>query len=116
MCASTPGAGKGRYNRGQIEKPALPSLPYTKIIAMAKADLFADMPAHEYRDILQRLGLNDSDAARLMGRDPKMSRLYAAGKYPVPPLVAVALRLIDQHVPADQLARFKRPRGRPPSD
>lgn len=82
---------------------------------MAKADLFAEMAAAEYRAILRRLELSDSDAARLLGRDPKMSRLYAAGEYPIPPSVALALRLIDQHVPADQLARFKRPRGRPPS-
>jgi hypothetical protein len=45
-----------------------------------------------------------------------MSRLYAAGEYPIPPAIALVLRLIDQHVPADQLARFKRPRGRPPSE
>jgi hypothetical protein len=83
---------------------------------MAKADLFADMAADEYRAILRRLELSESDAARLLGRDWKMSRLYASGGSPIPMPVALALRLIDQHVPARQLARFKRPRGRPPSE
>lgn len=47
----------------------------------------------EYRMALDRLGLSQSQAAELLGVDPRTSRRYALGERSIPPPTAVLLRL-----------------------
>jgi hypothetical protein len=82
---------------------------------MAKIDLFAPMSAEDYAAILERLDLNNADAAGVLNRTARMSRAYAAGEYSVPSELAALLRLLDRHVAREELDRFRGPR-RPTSD
>jgi hypothetical protein len=83
---------------------------------MPKVDLFAPMSANDYCRHLTRLALSNSDAGRLLNRSARMARAYAHGEFPIPPELAILLRLLVQHVPPRDLDRFRgRPPGRPPA-
>jgi hypothetical protein len=73
------------------------------------------MSAAQYSKILTELELGASDAARMLGMTARMSRSYVNGEYPVPPRVAICLRLVRDHIKPKELERFRgRPPGRPP--
>ena len=79
-------------------------------------DLFKPMTATQYSQVIEAMGLGASEAARMLGMTPRMSRSYVNDEYPVPMVHAVALRLIRDHVKPKDLVRFKsRPPGRPPA-
>jgi DNA-binding transcriptional regulator YiaG len=46
----------------------------------------------EYRDALDRLGLNQPQAARLLGQNGRTARRWALGEQPVSPLASKVLR------------------------
>jgi DNA-binding transcriptional regulator YdaS (Cro superfamily) len=46
------------------------------------------MNARQYRDAIERLGLNQTTMARLLGIDARTSRRYALGECNVPPHTA----------------------------
>jgi hypothetical protein len=48
------------------------------------------------RDQLRRLGLSQREAGRRLGIDDRAMRYYCAGKAPVPPVVFLALRQLEQ--------------------
>jgi len=78
-------------------------------------DLWKPMSAGQYSKILDTLELGASDAARMLGMTARMSRSYVNAEYPVPPRVAILLRLIRDHLKPKDLERFRgRPPGRPP--
>jgi hypothetical protein len=62
------------------------------------------MTAREYKKTLAALGLSQNAAAVLLGYSPRMSRRYAAGEWPVPPMLAALLRLMEsRQVQADEV-------------
>lgn len=61
------------------------------------------MTATEYRVALAALNLSQVRAAALLGVDPRTSRKWALGQYPVPRMAALVLRLMmDKGVSADE--------------
>jgi len=52
------------------------------------------MTSEEYRGLLERLDLTQVAAARMLDIDPRTSRYYALGEYPVPVKIAGILRLM----------------------
>jgi hypothetical protein len=61
------------------------------------------MTPREYRTIVARLDLSREDVARLSGYTPRMLANFKNGDWPVPKILAIALRLIDRHVPKSKL-------------
>jgi DNA-binding transcriptional regulator YdaS (Cro superfamily) len=59
---------------------------------------------HEYTDALERLRLNHTKAAALLGIIPKSSSRYAKGRREVPATVANMLRLmLAKEISADEV-------------
>lgn len=54
------------------------------------------MSAAELRAILDRLGLSQSEASRLLGIDPRTMRRWVLDEQPVPAPVAILFRLLDE--------------------
>ena len=52
------------------------------------------MTAKQFQAAIDRLGLSQVGAARLVGADPRTSRKWAAGDNAVPECVAILLRLM----------------------
>lgn len=52
------------------------------------------MTANQFRSAIDRLGLSQVGAARLVGADPRTGRRWALGERPVPECVAILLRLL----------------------
>jgi hypothetical protein len=50
------------------------------------------MTNDQYRGAIDLLGLNQQQAARLLGSNERTSRRWALGERPVPPLVSKVLR------------------------
>jgi DNA-binding transcriptional regulator YdaS (Cro superfamily) len=48
----------------------------------------------QYRNAIARLGLSQVAAAHFLGVDPRTSRSWISGRYPVPHAVALLLRLM----------------------
>jgi hypothetical protein len=73
---------------------------------MAK-DEFRPMKAHEYRDAIEQLGLNQLEAARMLHIGQRTSRRYAAGE--VPALAAMLLRvMLAYEITPEQLEQLNR--------
>lgn len=65
------------------------------------------MSADEYRAALHKLGLTQARAAELIGVNPRTSRTYALGEWPVPWLVELLLRLMIKYdIPTEEVARI----------
>lgn len=54
----------------------------------------ATMKPAQYLAAIKRLGLSQVRAGALFGLSPRHSQRIAAGEYPVPPAVAIALQLL----------------------
>lgn len=52
------------------------------------------MTAKQFQAAIDRLGLSQVGAARLVGADPRTARYWAAGDRGVPECVAILLRLL----------------------
>lgn len=52
------------------------------------------MTANQFRSAIDRLGLSQVGAARLVGADPRTGRRWARDERPVPKCVAILLRLL----------------------
>lgn len=52
------------------------------------------MTPNQFRSALDRLGLSQAGAARLLGADPRTARRWALGERAVPTDVAILLRLL----------------------
>ena len=52
------------------------------------------MTAKQYQSAIDRLGLSQVGAARLVGADPRTGRRWALGERPVPQCVAILLLLM----------------------
>ena len=52
------------------------------------------MTASQFRNALDRLGLSQLGAARLLGADGRTARRWALGERSIPPTVAILLRLL----------------------
>lgn len=52
------------------------------------------MTANQFRHAIDRLGLSQVGAARLVGADPRTGRRWALDERPVPECVAILLRLL----------------------
>ena len=52
------------------------------------------MTPHEYREAIERLGLSQIAAARLLGVDARTSRRWASGERDVPPPAVRFLRYL----------------------
>lgn len=52
------------------------------------------MTANQFRTAIDKLGLSQVGAARLVGADPRTGRRWALGERPVPGCVAILLRLL----------------------
>ena len=50
----------------------------------------------DFRAITEACGLNQTQAAALFGVTDRTVRLWIAGKAPVPPAVAIILRLLNE--------------------
>jgi hypothetical protein len=71
------------------------------------ATLFSPMTSTQYAKTLARLDLTSGGIGSMFGLSPRTSRMYASGELKVPPLVALALRLLEQHVSSDELEQFR---------
>lgn len=54
------------------------------------------MSPQHLRAILDRLGLSQSEASRLLGIDPRTMRRWVLDEQPVPSPVAILFRLLDE--------------------
>lgn len=54
------------------------------------------MTAAQLRAVLDRLGLSQSEASRLLGIDPRTMRRWVLDEQPVPSPVAILFRLLDE--------------------
>lgn len=52
------------------------------------------MTANQFRTAIEKLGLSQVGAARLVGADPRTGRRWALGERAVPECVAILLRLL----------------------
>lgn len=52
------------------------------------------MTANQFRSAIDRIGLSQVGAARLVGADPRTGRRWALDERPVPECVAILLRLL----------------------
>lgn len=52
------------------------------------------MTANQFRTAIEKLGLSQVGAARLVGADPRTCRRWALDERPVPECVAILLRLL----------------------
>jgi hypothetical protein len=52
------------------------------------------MTANQFRTAIEKLGLSQVGAARLVGADPRTGRRWALEERPVPECVAILLRLL----------------------
>lgn len=52
------------------------------------------MTANQFRAAIDKLGLSQVGAARLVGADPRTGRRWALDERPVPDCVAILLRLL----------------------
>lgn len=52
------------------------------------------MSADEFRAILADLGLNQTEAATVLGITPRAVRFYVAGERSIPPVLAKVARLL----------------------
>jgi hypothetical protein len=50
--------------------------------------------ANQFRNAIEKLGLSQVGAARLVGADPRTGRRWALDERPVPECVAILLRLL----------------------
>jgi plasmid maintenance system antidote protein VapI len=64
------------------------------------------MTADEYRDALDKLGIEQDELARLLNVTTRSSRRWISGAVPVPRAVALVLRfMIRYNLPADSVWR-----------
>lgn len=54
------------------------------------------MTSHEFREALARLGMSQERLSRLMGIRSRTIRRWVHGDYPIPPLAARYLRLVQR--------------------
>lgn len=67
------------------------------------------MTPTQYQAAIDRLGLSQVGAARLLGVDPRTSRRWVAGDLAIPRAVALALRLmLAQGVDPDEAEKLAR--------
>lgn len=55
------------------------------------------MTATQLRKLLEKAGLSQRGAARLLEIDERTMRYYAAGEYPIPKVVELALVCLAEH-------------------
>jgi hypothetical protein len=64
------------------------------------------MTAKQFQNAIDRLGLSQVGAARLVGADPRTARRWALGERSVPEAVAIILRLmLAGKISADDIRR-----------
>lgn len=67
------------------------------------------MTAKQFQAVIDRLGLSQVGAARLLGADPRTARRWALGERSVPEPVAILLRLmIAGKITADDIETHRR--------
>jgi hypothetical protein len=57
----------------------------------------ADENADQYRKLIEKVGLNQSEAARFLMIDGRTSRRYADGSYEVKPITAMLLAVMAKY-------------------
>jgi hypothetical protein len=67
------------------------------------------MTAKQFQAAIDRLGLSQVGAARLLGADPRTARRWALGERSVPEPVAILLRLmVAGKITADDIENHRR--------
>jgi hypothetical protein len=74
---------------------------------MPATTLFSPMTSSQYAKTLARLDLAHRGIGSMFGLSPRTSRMYASGELKVTPLIALTLRLLEEHVPSDALEQFR---------